>query len=86
MREECVVLEHHADVALVRGERDHRAAVDGDIAGVWCLEAGDHHQRCGLAGPTWAEQCQKLATTDVQRNTAHGADAVEMLLHAAEDN
>ena len=43
-------------------------------------------QRCGLAGPTWAEQCQKLATTDVQRNTAHGADAVEMLLHAAEDN
>ncbi len=86
MREQCVVLEHHADVALVRRQRHHRASVDGDVAGGRRFKAGDHHQRRGLAGAAWSKQRQELAGADVERDAPHRADVVESLLDAGQDD
>ena len=73
VREQRVVLEHHADVAAVRRQRDDRLAVDGDVAGGRHLEAGDHHQGRGLARAARAEQGQELARADVERDAATAA-------------
>jgi len=51
------------------------------------LEAGQHHQRRGLAGSGRAEKGKKLAFCDVEIQTAHDiADAVIGFTHAFESN
>ena len=84
VREQRVVLEHHAEVALVRrGSRD-RLAVEHDVAGGRRLEAGEHHQRRRLARARRTEQGEELAALDVQVELAHDeVHAVVGLLHAA---
>jgi hypothetical protein len=49
VRKQRVVLEHHAEVALVRRRAGDRLAIEQYLAGGWRLEAGQHHQRGGLA-------------------------------------
>jgi hypothetical protein len=71
VREQRVVLEHHADVALVRRHADDLAVAEQDAAGVGPGEAGQHHQQRRLAGPGRSEQRQELAALDVE------ADVVE---------
>ena len=42
MREQRVVLEHHADRAFLRRQAGHVVAADQQAAGGWLHEAGDH--------------------------------------------
>ena len=71
VREQRVVLEHHADVALVRRRVVDRPTVEHDLAVRDALEAGEHHQAGGLARAGRPEQGQELAARDVQVEVAH---------------
>ena len=51
MREQRVVLEHHAQLALVRRETDHLAVAEEQAAVVGPGEAGEHHQSVVLPEP-----------------------------------
>ncbi|MNO25436.1 hypothetical protein D3C76_152720 [compost metagenome] len=53
VREQRVVLEHHADVALVRRHVVDRAPGQQNFAGGRCFETGEHHQASGLTGTGW---------------------------------
>ncbi len=75
MREQGVVLEHHADAALLRGHgqvarRDHLAG-DADLAARHRLEAGDAAQDGGLAAARGAEQAADVAARERERQPAH---------------
>ncbi|MNM42719.1 hypothetical protein D3C81_535640 [compost metagenome] len=66
VREQRVILEHHADVTLVR-----RHVVDGapgqqDFTRSRCFETGEHHQAGGLAGAGRPEQGEEFAFANVQ--------------------
>ena len=83
VRKQRVVLEHHAEIALVRRGAGDGLAVEQDLAGGGRLEAGQHHQRGGLARARGAQQRQELAAADVQVELAHHqVHAVVGLLHA----
>src|SRR5580692_6930901 len=84
MRKQGVVLEHHADVAPIgRGVRHHRAA-DQDVARRRLLEAGDHHERRGLAGAGRAQEGDELAGLDIEAQIVDRAILVEGLDDMAE--
>ncbi|MNO34326.1 hypothetical protein D3C76_243580 [compost metagenome] len=85
VREQGIVLEHHADVALVR-----RYVVDGppvqqDFAGSGGFETRQHHQAGGLARPRRPQQGQELAFANVQVEVFDDQIlTVVALLHATE--
>ena len=64
VREDRVVLEHHAEAALLRRQQRDVLAVDGNQPFVDVDEAGDHHQRRRLAGARRTQQGEELARTD----------------------
>ncbi|MCY1537219.1 hypothetical protein D9M68_727070 [compost metagenome] len=84
VREQCVVLEHHADVTLVRGHVVDRATAQQDLAIGGGFEPGEHHQAGGLAGAGRPEQGEELAFANVQVEVFDDQGlAVVALLHAA---
>ena len=61
VREQGIILEHHAEVALVgRRQRDIGVPED-DLAGIGPYEPGKDHQKGRLAGTRWTEQRQEFA-------------------------
>ena len=85
MREQRVVLEHHADLPLIRGQARQRLAVERDFAERRRLEACEHHQCGRLARPRRSEQRQELAALDVEVQVVDDAiDAVVGLADADE--
>ena len=66
MREQRIGLEHHADVAPVRGHVLHRLAVEQDAAFVQRHEAGDGAQERRLARTGGPEQTEELAVADLE--------------------
>ena len=82
MRKQRVVLEHHVDRALVRQHMGDVLAVEQDAALVRRLEAGEHSQQRGLAAAAGAEQREKLAGPDVERQPVHRAEIAEFLADA----
>ncbi|MCY1183234.1 hypothetical protein D9M73_238400 [compost metagenome] len=85
MREQCVVLEHHADVAFVRRHVVDRASGQLDLAGSRGLEACQHHQAGGLAGAGRPEQREEFAFANIQIEVFDDQRfAVIALLHTAE--
>ncbi len=70
VREQRVVLEHHADAPPPGRHLAHGPAVDADRARGRLLEAGEHHQARGLARPGGAEQGEELALPDGQVEVA----------------
>ena len=66
VREDGVILENHADVALVRGDVVDDPAVKGDGAALDGVEARNHAQQRRLAAAGGAEQREELALPDVQ--------------------
>ena len=87
VREESVILKHHADAALVRRHVVDRLPVQQDVAVGRYLEPGEHHQHGGLAGAGRAEHRQKLAPFHVEVQVLHDQGfAVVALLHADELN
>src|SRR5712691_187106 len=81
---ERVVLEHHAEVAPVRGHVREPAATEQDLAGRRRFEAGDHHEGRGLAGATRSEQCQELPGCHREGDVVHREDSSERLGHRDE--
>jgi hypothetical protein len=71
VRPDRVGLEDDADGAMVGAEEDalagggHHGAVDGDLAAVRALQAGDEPQGRGLAAAAGAEQGDQLALGDL---------------------
>ena len=65
VRKQRVVLEDHADVALVRLDLLDGTALQPDLAAGGALKARQHLQAGGLAGPGGAQQGDELAPGDV---------------------
>ena len=66
--EQREVLERHADVARLGADADDRAAVDLDVAGIGLVHAGDQAQQDRLAGAGSAEDHDRLAALDAERD------------------
>ena len=78
MREQRIVLEHHADVPLldrhVDGGAGHQFAIEDDFAGRDRLEAGNATQHRGFAAAGGAEQAADAAPFEAE------GDAIEYRL------
>ena len=68
MRKQRVVLEHHADVALVWRRADHLSATELQAATVRPGESRQYGQQGRLAGTRWPQQCQELAAANLEVN------------------
>ena len=66
VREQGVVLEHHADVALVRRQVVDGAPFENDVAVGGGFESGEHHQAGGLARPGRTQHGQEFTAVDVE--------------------
>src|SRR5690606_13811815 len=69
VREQRVRLEHHPDIALVRGDARDIPATEHHGAAVIRLEAREHAQRRRLAAARRAEEREELAGRDVEVDT-----------------
>ena len=90
VRPDRIALEHHADVALLRRQEDALGLgcvdepADADAAAVDAVQAGDAHQRRGLAATGGAEQGEELAARNAKRNIVHRpvvAEPFDQALH-----
>src|SRR5262249_19436927 len=88
MRPQRIGLDHHADPALLRGQRPARPADhlgrELDRALVRRLEARHQPQQSGLAAAGRPEQGEKLAVDDGKTDLLHRACRVESLRHGLE--
>ncbi len=78
VREQGVVLEHHAEAALLRAERVDAAFVEPDAAAGRGQEPGDAVQRGRLAAAGGAKQGDELALLDRQRDVAERVEGAEV--------
>ena len=69
VRKDRVILEHHADVALVRGHIVDAVFAKVEIAALDGVKAGDHAQQRGLAAAGRSQQGEELALFNVQGHT-----------------
>ena len=84
MREQRIVLEHHADAALVRRDVVDRPAAELDLAMRRGLETGQHHQAGRLARTGRPEHGDELAGLDIEVQVFDDERlAVVTLLHIA---
>jgi hypothetical protein len=81
VREQRIVLEHHADVAPIGRQLGHRGAVQGDRPGVGLLQAGNHHQGRRLARARGAEQREKFAGAQPQVEIVDSHHRIVSLAH-----
>ena len=66
VREDGVVLEHHADVALAGVHIVDPLLIEEDVAALDGVEACDHTEKGGLAAAGGAEQGEQLPISDLQ--------------------
>ena len=79
MREQGIVLEHHADVALRRIEIGDVRAVDQDAARIRRLEAGDDLEQRRLARAAGAKDGDELAGATREAHVGEGHHLAETL-------
>ena len=84
MREERVVLEHHADVALERRPARDRLALEKDLARGRGKEPGDQAERGGLAAARGPEQRHELAFAHLEVDAGDGDGPAIAFLEAGE--
>jgi hypothetical protein len=82
VREQRVVLEHHAHVAVLGIEPRDVARAEHDAPGVGREQAGHDVQRGGLAAPAGAQEREKLALTHVDVDGPHAERGAVALHHA----
>ena len=77
MRKQPAALEHVADAAAQRDRIDaaHVLAFDPDAAGIGVDQPVRQPQQRGLAGAGAADNGEKLALGDLERDVVHGLDA-----------
>jgi hypothetical protein len=71
VRIQRVVLEHHGDVAVLRGNVVHQLVADVQLALGDLLQAGDHAQRGGLAAAGGADEDDEFLIGDLQVEIGH---------------
>ena len=81
MGKQRIILEHHVDRTLVRQNRRDVSTIEQDAALVGHLETGEHPQQRGLAATAGAEQGEKLAGPDVERQSIHRPETAEVFHH-----
>jgi hypothetical protein len=87
MRKQRVILEHHADVALVGRHIVDGISVQDDVAVGGCFESRQHHQTGGLSGARRPEHGDEFTLLDVQVEILdHQRFAVVALLYLDESN
>ncbi len=84
VREERVVLEHRVDVPLEGGQAGDVLAAELDRARGGGLEARDHPEHGGLAGPRRAQHREELAVGDLEVDSGDGLHGPEALAQAAQ--
>ena len=72
MREQRVMLEHHAELAALRGQARDVASVENDRAPVGRLVARYHAERRGFAGAAGADERDQLSRGNLERHGVHG--------------
>ena len=77
VREERVVLEHHAEAALLRPEHVDALVVEPDRAAGERQQPGDAVERGRLAAARRAEQRDELAAADREVETVEGDRGAE---------
>ena len=80
MREQGVVLEHHADLALMHRRVADVAAVEADLAGIGLHETGDGPQQGRLAAAAGTQQAEEPAIGEGERDAGQGGDGAIVLL------
>ena len=83
MREQRQRLEHHAEVALVRGRIGEVLAVEPDAAGGRRLEARRSAQQRGLAAARRPEQADELAVRELEIDIDQRRELAERLARHA---
>jgi hypothetical protein len=86
VRIERVVLEHHRDVAVLRGEIVDQALTDVDLARGDLLEPRDHPEGGGLAAAGRSDQDHELLVLDLEIHVADRDHLVELLRQILEDD
>src|SRR3989304_2398440 len=76
---ERVVLEDHADLALVGGQPVHHAVAEADLAGIGLRETRQQPEQGGLAAARGAEQREQLAVGHDEIGMVDGGDGAEAL-------
>ena len=84
MREKRVVLEHHAEAALLGAHRVDALVVEEDAPTCDRQEAGDAVERGRLSATGRAEKGDELAARDGQGEIAKRVDRAEIAAHALE--
>ena len=80
VRVQRVVLEHHRDVAVLRGQIVDHPLADRDLPGGDLLQAGDHAERGRLAASRRPDEDDELLVADVQVDVLDGVDFVVLLV------
>ena len=90
MREQSVILKHHAHAPVFRRHKNsitgNRLIADSDGAGIWNFQPGYQAQGGGLAATAWPQQHQDLALLHRQIQMVHSTDHVKRLGQAAAFN
>src|SRR5207244_643338 len=79
VRVEGVVLEHHRDVAVFRGDVVDDALADHDVAAGLLFQPGEHPERRGLAAAGWSDEHEELAVAHGDVQVVHRGDLAEFL-------
>src|SRR5699024_11809779 len=72
LRIECMVLEHHGDIAFARGQQSDIVLADADVAGVDGFETCEHAQGGGLPASGGTDEDEELAIGDVETDLVDG--------------
>src|SRR3989475_10759005 len=80
VRVQRVVLEHHGDVAVLRGDVVHHSLADPHRARRDGLEPGEHAQRGALATSRRPDEHHELAVKDGEVDPVHGQPGAGALL------
>jgi hypothetical protein len=85
MREQGVVLEHHAETTLFRRQLVDAHIIEPDAARAEREQSGDAVERCGFAASRRPQQRDELAAADGDRQAVERRDLALGMREAARD-
>ena len=80
MRIQCVVLEHHRDLTILRSHVVNEAVADEQFAFADLLQTRDHTERRGFAATGRSDEHEKLLVLDFQIEVGNSGNAARILL------
>jgi hypothetical protein len=84
MREQRVILKHHADLAFVGRHIVHEFAIDTNFAAIGAEEPGDQIENGGLPAARRPEEGHELAAPDREGDFVQCRDPAEPFAHTLE--